>query len=62
LQAVPADRLSRPELLRDGPRDDDAVLGEDVPDEAAAVEPGRVAAAIPIGAAAEGKGDPDHAG
>jgi hypothetical protein len=41
------------ELLRDRPRDMDTILIEDVPDEAAAIESGGVATAMPVRRAAE---------
>ena len=53
LQVLLADGAARPELLCHGARHADPASAEDIPDEAAAIEPGRVAAAIAIGCPAE---------
>ena len=53
LDGIGADFDSLPELLADRARDTDAVLSEHVPDEATAIEPRRVAAAVAVGRATQ---------
>ena len=54
-RGLPARPVAGLALRGDRPRNGDAVLGEDVPDEAAAVEPARIAAAVAVRDSAQGQ-------